>query len=95
MIIGKNNSFGKPNFVSNNNSNNINNNSNNINENNRQTPVFNPIHEKPSSFNHSNVMDKDEMKNKAFSMLQERLSNGTISIEEFNRKCHELGKNSK
>ena len=36
-----------------------------------------------------------EMKNKAFAMLQERLSNGTISIEEFNKKCHELGKQSK
>lgn len=90
MIVGNNN-IGKRNFITNNNLNN--NTNNNINRNNKTR--FNPIHEKPSSLNHSNVMDKEEMKNKAFVMLQERLSNGTISIEEFNRKCHELGKNSK
>lgn len=94
MLIGNNNGFGKPNFVSNNNP--LQNNPNNQNNNpNQKKNIFNPMNEKVSSFQRSNVMNKDEMNNKAFAMLQERLSNGTISIEEFNRKCHELGKHSK
>ena len=32
------------------------------------------------------------MKEKAFAMLQDRLSNGTISLEEFNKKCRAIGK---
>ena len=93
MIIGKNNNLGKPNFVTNNTTHNNNiNNSSNINQ---QRNILNPMNETTTTFNHSNIMDKDEMKNKSFAMLQERLSNGTISLEEFNKKCHELGKNNK
>ena len=94
MIIGNNN-IGKKNFISNNNlsQNKTNNNQNNTF--NQKKNILNPMNENSSSFMHSNIMNKDEMKNKAFAMLQERLSNGTISIEEFNRKCHELGKQSK
>ena len=94
MIIGNNN-IGKKNFISNNNlsQNKTNNNQNNTF--NQKKNILNPMNENSSSFMHSNIINKDEMKNKAFAMLQERLSNGTISIEEFNRKCHELGKQSK
>ena len=95
MIIGKNNNnFGKPNFVVNNHSNQqnlINNEKSTINN----KPYFNPANEKASTMYHSNIMSKDDMNKKSFAMLQERLSNGTISIEEFNRKCAELGKHSK
>lgn len=94
MIIGNNN-IGKKNFISNNNLSQNKTNNNQHNTFNQKKNILNPMNENSSSFMHSNIMNKDEMKNKAFAMLQERLSNGTISIEEFNRKCHELGKQSK
>lgn len=94
MIIGNNN-IGKKNFISNNNLSQNKTNNNQHNTFNKKKNILNPMNENSSSFMHSNIMNKDEMKNKAFAMLQERLSNGTISIEEFNRKCHELGKQSK
>jgi len=94
MIIGNNN-IGKKNFISNNNLSQNKTNNNQHNTFNQKKSILNPMNENSSSFMHSNIMNKDEMKNKAFAMLQERLSNGTISIEEFNRKCHELGKQSK
>ena len=91
MIIGKNNNLGKPNFLSNTNQTNKDNLNNTYNTN-QTNKVINPMNENTRSFQRSNVMNKNEMKNKSFAMLQERLSNGTISLEEFNRKCHELGK---
>ena len=94
MIIGNNN-IGKKNFISNNNLSQNKTNNNQHNTFNQKKSILNPMNENSSSFMHSNIMNKDEMKNKAFAMLQERLSNGTITIEEFNRKCHELGKQSK
>ena len=78
---------------------------NNINFNNRLNTIKqNNNNNKKTSINqnhqieimqHSNVMSKNEMADKSFSMLQERLRNGTISIEEFNKKCIQLGKQSK
>lgn len=94
MIIGNNN-IGKKNFISNNNLSQNKTNNNQHNTFNQKKNILNPMNENSSSFMHSNIMNKDEMKNKAFAMLQERLSSGTITIEEFNRKCHELGKQSK
>ena len=41
---------------------------------------------------HPDVMNQKEMTDRAFNMLQERLQNGTISIEEFNKKCEQLNK---
>ena len=90
MIIGNNN-IGKQNFVSNNRQMQERINDNNTNN---MKPLVSPMNEKTSTMIHTDVMNKSEMNNKAFSMLQERLSNGTISIEEFNRKCKELGKHS-
>ena len=78
---------------------------NNINFNNRLNTIKqNNNNNKKTSINqnhqieimqHSNVMSKNEMADKSFSMLQERLRNGTISIEEFIKKCIQLGKKSK
>ena len=95
MIMGNNNNFGKPNFVSHNNQ--LNGQSQTTNQNNtiNTKPSLNPANEKASTMYHSNIMSKEDMTNKSFAMLQERLSNGTITIEEFNRKCAELGKHSK
>ena len=90
MIIGNNN-IGKQNFVSNNRQMQDRINDNNTNN---MKPLVSPMNEKTSTMIHTDVMNKSEMNNKAFAMLQERLSNGTISIEEFNRKCKELGKHS-
>ena len=90
MIIGNNN-IGKQNFVSNNRQMQERINDNNTNN---MKPLVSPMNEKASTMIHTDVMNKSEMNNKAFAMLQERLNNGTISIEEFNRKCKELGKHS-
>lgn len=92
MIIGNNNNNNRNNnFIKNYSS------QHTVNNNDMQPLHKNPsiIHENKTNMQHSNIMDKNEMNNKAFSMLQERLSNGTISIEEFNKKCIELGKHSK
>ena len=51
-----------------------------------------PFQKNNKIMQHSDVTNKQEMKDKAFDMLQERYQNGLISIEEFNRKCIELGK---
>lgn len=44
---------------------------------------------------HRDVLSKSDMNDKAFAMLQERLNNGLITIEEFNKKCTQLGKRYK
>ena len=87
MIVGNNN-FKKMNTFINNNHN-----QNNINSNNNQhsQPILN---NNQSIMQHSNVLNKDEMTDRAFRMLNERLRNGTITIEEFNKRCRKLGKNN-
>ena len=40
---------------------------------------------------YSNSADTHGMQDKTLAMLHERLENGTISMEEFNRKCMQLG----
>ena len=45
-----------------------------------------------NTMQHSNVMSKNEMADKSFSMLQERYNNGLISLDEFNKKCTQLNK---
>ena len=44
---------------------------------------------------HSNVLDKNEMREKAVNMLQERYSNGSITLEEFNKQCKKLSNDFK
>lgn len=41
---------------------------------------------------HTNVMSKDEMNDRAFAMLQDRLNKGLINMDEFNKMCNQLGK---
>lgn len=41
---------------------------------------------------YSNVNSKNDMYDKALAMLNERLRQGLISIDEFNRQCNELAK---
>ena len=41
---------------------------------------------------YTDVNSANEMQDKAFAMLQDRLANGTISLEEFNKQCSALGK---
>ena len=38
------------------------------------------------------VLNKNDMKEKTFAMLEERRRNGTISLEEYNRQCQKLNK---
>ena len=38
----------------------------------------------------TNILNKNEMREKSFSMLEERLRNGSISIEEYNKQCQKL-----
>lgn len=36
------------------------------------------------------ILNKNDMKKKTFAMLEERLRNGIISTEEYNRQCQKL-----
>ena len=83
MIIGKDNNI------------NFNNRLNTIKQNNNNNKTSINQNHQIEIMQHSNVMSKNEMADKSFSMLQERLRNGTISLEEFNKKCIQLGKQSK
>lgn len=83
MIIGKDNNS------------NFNNRLNTIKQNNNNNKTSINQNHQIEIMQHSNVMSKNEMADKSFSMLQERLRNGTISLEEFNKKCIQLGKQSK
>ena len=44
---------------------------------------------------HANVNSKDEMYNKSLAMLNDRLNNGLITLEEFNRQVKELARKNK
>ena len=41
---------------------------------------------------YSNATSTNDMNDKALAMLNERLKNGLITLEEFNKKCQELAK---
>ena len=45
-----------------------------------------------SSQQHVDPTNKSDMSDKSLAMLHERLEQGLISFEEFNKKCIELGK---
>ena len=51
--------------------------------------------EKNRAMQHTDVMSKDEMNDRAFAMLQERLSKGLITMDEFNKMCNQLGRKNK
>ena len=52
----------------------------------------NPYVEDIKSINHSNPISNKDMRTKSLAMLQERLDNGLITLEEFNKKCNALSK---
>ena len=80
MIIGKNTNIQpKNNFTNNNPS--INN-----------QPNKNYINDLSQTAQHKNIMDKQEMQDRSFQMLQERLNKGLISLDEFNKICSKMGK---
>lgn len=80
MIIGKNT--------------NLQNQNNFVKENNTSNTFHgkNPVLETNRTMQHANVMNKNEMTDKAFSMLQDRLNKGLISMDEFSKACVKLGK---
>ena len=80
MIIGNNNMNNNSNFIRNNNP--INNNSNH----------HNVLPERKAAQINANVMNKNDMADKSFAMLQERYENGLISLEEFTKQCNKLNK---
>ena len=41
---------------------------------------------------HINPINKNDMADKTLALLHERLEQGSISLDEFNRRCEELGK---
>jgi len=81
MIIGKNTNFQANNnqFIKENKANQI-------------VSNMNPMIEQTRTMQHTDVTSRSEMNEKAFSMLQDRLNKGLISLEDFNKKCNELGK---
>ena len=79
MIIGNNNYNTNSNFMKNNTPSN--------NNGNRHT-----LPERKAAQINANVMDKNDMADKSFAMLQERYENGLISIEEFTKQCNKLNK---
>lgn len=40
----------------------------------------------------ANVLDRKEMNDKSFEMLQDRLDKGLITIEEFSKMCNKLNR---
>lgn len=82
MIIGSNNN--QNNFTTN-----FNNRFSTI-QNNNQSSIN--MKEATTNMKYTDVNNSKDMKDKAYAMLQNRLANGTISIEEFNKQCHALGK---
>ena len=53
---------------------------------------INPMIERTRAMQHTDVTSKSEMHDKAYTLLEERLNKGLISMEEFNKRCAELGK---
>lgn len=60
--------------------------------NNQSNNPINPLVEANRVMQHTDVMSKSEMNHKAYSMLEDRLQKGLITMDEFNKKCRELGR---
>jgi len=50
------------------------------------------INSKPIQNHYSNPLNKNEMADKTYHMLEERYKNGLISLEEFHKQCNKLSK---
>ena len=55
-----------------------------------KTTYNNPFVEDINSMQHSDPTSRETMRDKSLAMLQERLENGTISVDEFNRKVSQI-----
>jgi len=55
----------------------------------RKTFGFN---EKTSAYKYTDPTNKKDMYDKSIAMLNERLENNLITLDEFNKKCNQIGK---
>ncbi len=92
MIIGNNNDFKNNNFL--NTKNNFKTKFNQY-KNNEKTNHKNIFVKDIKEQVYTNVNNRDDMYNKSLAMLNERLNNGLISLDEFNKQVKELLKNKK
>ena len=83
----QNNLSNQPNFASN-----FDSRLNTIKENYENNPGLIEMKESTRNMKYTDVNSTNDIKNKTFAMLQDRLANGTITIEEFKKKCNALGK---
>ena len=75
-------------IIGNNSNNSFNHNTINYNTNNTQKK----INSTPTQNHYNNPLNKNEMADKTYQMLEERLKNGLISLEEFHKQCNKLSK---
>jgi len=86
MIIGNNNnqnSFTNQNF---------NVRMNAIKENEQKMKLNNQQNVNINTMQHSNILSKNEINERSFQMLQDRLNKGLITLDEFNKKCKDLSR---
>ena len=84
MIIGNNTNF---------NQNQFNHKLNNIKTNSENTRnKVNPTMVDRNALNFQNTNNKDQMTDKSFAMLQDRLNHGLISLDEFTKMCEKIRK---
>lgn len=63
----------------------------NLKEENQKNPNNNIFVEDISKTAHANPTSNYDMSNKSLSILNERLQQGLITMEEFNRQCQKIG----
>ena len=80
MIIGNNNPTSNSNFMK------------NVPNNPGSNDQRHSLPERKAAQINANVMNKNDMADKSFAMLQERYANGLISLEEFTKQCNKLNK---
>lgn len=61
-------------------------------ENIKNAPNLTPFKEDPQAKAFNDPTNKNGMADKSLAMLQERLRNGTITMDEFYKQCQKLGK---
>ena len=76
-------------IIGNNSNNSFNHNRINYNNTNNTQKIINST---PNQNHYNNPLNKNEMADKTYQMLEERLKNGLISLEEFHKQCNKLSK---
>lgn len=94
MIIGNNNPLNQKNHFE---KQSFNKNNNQVKQNqqlleDRQETKKNTFTQDLSTFKHTNATNNNDMYDKSLAMLHERLDKNLITLEEFNKKCEQLGK---